>query len=243
MNHSNTFYHRHTIVNSSRKQQQRQQQNSSSSKQQRYMAGHIYKCILVRRAAAYSIIIIDQVQVLRCETAQGVYVTRQRNNNSYHNTQGSYSSGSWLLDCADGASIVVVHIFQWNKRGMSHKNTILDSNHGRRSQGDSIYRFTYSVFYKTIYQIDLYLYMRTNRRLGKKGKKRKQHSPLGNNPRTVCAASCRIGRGEQGEARKAISAPRGWPHLDPTRLRLKTWYTSDFSISGTTRAALSSISL
>ena len=38
----------------------------------------IYEYTLVRRAAAYSIIIIiDQVQVLCCETAHGVYETKR----------------------------------------------------------------------------------------------------------------------------------------------------------------------
>ena len=40
------------------------------------MAG-IYKNILVRRAAAYSIIIIYQVKVLCCETAHVVYVSKR----------------------------------------------------------------------------------------------------------------------------------------------------------------------
>ena len=40
------------------------------------MAG-IYKCILVRRAAAYSIFMIGQVNVFYCETAHGAYVTQR----------------------------------------------------------------------------------------------------------------------------------------------------------------------
>ena len=40
------------------------------------MTGSIYKYILVPRAAAYSIIIY-QVQILCCETAHGVYVTKR----------------------------------------------------------------------------------------------------------------------------------------------------------------------
>ena len=40
------------------------------------MAG-IYKYMLVRRAAAYSIMIIYQVQELCCETAHGVYVSKR----------------------------------------------------------------------------------------------------------------------------------------------------------------------
>ena len=43
-----------------------------------------------------------------------------------------------------------------------------------------------------------------------------------------------IGRGEQGEARRAQSTPNGGPHLELGQLRLKTWSKSDFSISQTT---------
>ena len=45
-------------------------------------------------------------------------------------------------------------------------------------------------------------------------KKRKQHPPQGDDTSTVYAATCRVGRREQGEARPAISAPRGGLHLD-----------------------------
>ena len=51
---------------------------------------------------------------------------------------------------------------------------------------------------------------------------------------TVSAGTRRVGRGEQGEARPVISAPRGRPDLDLARLRLKTWSKSDFWIAETT---------
>ena len=71
-----------------------------------------------------------------------------------------------------------------------------------------------------IYQIDMFLYVYTNGRLGKKDKKkRKKRPPQRDDASTVSAGICRVGRGEQGEARSAISAPRGGPHLDLERLR------------------------
>ena len=64
--------------------------------------------------------------------------------------------------------------------------------------------------------------------------KKRKHPPQGDDASTVSAGTCRVGRGEQGEARPAISAPRGGPHLDLGRLRLKTWSKSDFWIAETT---------
>ena len=63
--------------------------------------------------------------------------------------------------------------------------------------------------------------IRTNRRLKKNDKKRKKHLPQGDDTSTVSAGTCRVGRGEHVEARSAISAPRGGPHLDLGRFRLK----------------------
>ena len=65
-------------------------------------------------------------------------------------------------------------------------------------------------------------------------KKRKQHPPQGDDASTAEAATCRVGRGDQGEARPAISAPRGGPHLDLGCLQLKTWSRSGFWIAETT---------
>ena len=62
-------------------------------------------------------------------------------------------------------------------------------------------------------------------------KKRKQHPPQGDDANTVPAATCRVERGEQGEARPAINVPRSGPRLDLGRLRLKTWSKSDFWIA------------
>ena len=56
----------------------------------------------------------------------------------------------------------------------------------------------------------------------------------GCNASTAEAASSRVGRGEQGEARRASSTPNGGPHLKLGRLRLKTWSKSDSSIAQTT---------
>ena len=48
------------------------------------------------------------------------------------------------------------------------------------------------------------------------------------------AAPGRIGRDDQGEARRENTTPNGGPHLDLGRLRLKTLCNSDFSIAETT---------
>ena len=74
-------------------------------------------------------------------------------------------------------------------------------------------------------------------------KERKQHPSQGDDARTAEGATCRVGRGEQGEALPAINAPRGGPHLDLGRLRLKTWSKFDFSMAGTTWRTLSSMKL
>ena len=83
-----------------------------------------------------------------------------------------------------------------------------------------------------ICQIDMFLYVGIG--VWGKTKERKQHPPQGDDASTVSAATCRVGRDEQGEARPASSAPRGGPHLDLERLRLKTWSKSDLSIAETT---------
>ena len=64
---------------------------------------------------------------------------------------------------------------------------------------------------------------------------RKKHPPKGDDVSTVSAGTCRAGRGEQGEARPAINAPRSGHHLDLERLRLKTWSEFGFSIAETWR--------
>ena len=58
-----------------------QHTTGQQQQQQKYMPG-IYKYILVRRAAAYSIIVIYQIQVLCYETAHGVYVTKRETTTS-----------------------------------------------------------------------------------------------------------------------------------------------------------------
>ena len=81
----------------------------------------------------------------------------------------------------------------------------------------------------------MYLYVRIN---GSDilTKKRKPHPPPGDDASTAGAAPGRVGRGEQGEARPAINALRGGPHLDLGHLRLKTWSKSDLLIAKTTWA-------
>ena len=79
----------------------------------------------------------------------------------------------------------------------------------------------------------IYRSNRANRRLGKIEKKRRKHPPQRDDASTVSAATCRVVRGEQGEACPAISTPRGGSHLDLGRLRLQTWSKSDSSIAET----------
>ena len=52
-------------------------------------------------------------------------------------------------------------------------------------------------------------------------KNRKQHASQGDGASTAEAAPGRVGRGEQGKARRANSTPNGGPHLELARVRLK----------------------
>ena len=79
----------------------------------------------------------------------------------------------------------------------------------------------------------MYLYVRIDA-WDTLAKKRKKHPPLGDDACTVEAAPNIVGRDEQGEARRANTAPKGGPHLELERFRLKTWSKSDFSIADTT---------
>ena len=101
--------------------------------------------------------------------------------------------------------------FQVSKRG----------RRGRR-QGSTRYPTLFLVYIAR----DWYVSVRTNRRLGYFDKKRKQNSPQ-------AAASDRVGRDEQGEARRANTTLNGGPHLELGRLRLETCSNSDFSIDET----------
>ena len=51
---------------------------------------------------------------------------------------------------------------------------------------------------------------------------------------TAEAAPDRVGKGEQGEARRANRTPDGGPPLELGHFRLKNWSKSDFSIAQTT---------
>ena len=76
MNHSNKFAIRHTMTNSGSNNSSAGTHRATAAAE-KYIAG-IYKHILVRRTAAYSVIIkIDQVPVLSCENAHGVFVTKR----------------------------------------------------------------------------------------------------------------------------------------------------------------------
>ena len=65
-------------------------------------------------------------------------------------------------------------------------------------------------------------------------KKKNQKAPPGRGPSTAEATPCRVGRDEQSEARTGNSTPRGGPHRDQTRLRLKTWSKGQFSRADST---------
>ena len=64
-------------------------------------------------------------------------------------------------------------------------------------------------------------------------KKQKQHPSAGNNASTAEAAPGGVGRGQQGEARRAETIRNGVPHLELGRLRLKPCSESDVSIAKT----------
>ena len=63
--------------------------------------------------------------------------------------------------------------------------------------------------------------------------KRKQQPSPGDDASTAEAAPGRVGRDGQGEARRANTTPKGGPHLEGGRLRLKTCSKYDFSIAET----------
>ena len=86
-------------------------------------------------------------------------------------------------------------------------------------------------FFHDTCEIDTYLYVRIDSR--DSTKKRKQHPSTGDDASMAEDASGRVGRDEQGEARRANTTPNGGPHLELRRLRLKNWSKSDFSIAET----------
>ena len=57
-------------------------------------------------------------------------------------------------------------------------------------------------------------------------KKRKQYPPPGDDASTAEASPGKVGRDEQGEARRANATPNGGPHLELGRLRFKIWSKS-----------------
>ena len=115
------------------------------------------------------------------------------------------------------------------------KQHVLHSNLGRRGQRDiilSVYLLTLRS-YMGIVQIDMFLYVRID--VWEKMTKKAKTVPATGRRREHGLGRYLQGReGEQGEARSAISAPRGRPHLALGRLRLKPWPKSDFSIFETT---------
>ena len=82
-------------------------------------------------------------------------------------------------------------------------------------------------------EIGMYLYVRRDA-WGMLAKKQKQHPPPGDDTSTAEAAPGRVGKDEQGEARRANTTPNDGPNLELRRFRLKTWSISDLSIAETT---------
>ena len=78
---------------------------------------------------------------------------------------------------------------------------------------------------------DWYVFIRTNRRLGKNGEKTKKAPVVGRRREHGLG---RYLQGREGRARWSTSSnqrTRGGSHLDLDSLRLKTWSKSDFSIA------------
>ena len=120
------------------------------------------------------------------------------------------------------SSSMIVHVFTLEqKEKPQKKHHVLDSNLRRRGQRDSslsvhVLRFLHDEI------LHCYVSIRANIRLGKIDKQRKKHPPQEDDARAVYPGTCRVGKGKQGEARPATSAPRGGPHLDLGNLRRKT---------------------
>ena len=137
MNHSNKYCH---LAHDDGQQQQAVAaaatavQQHTTEQQQTYVTG-IHKYIHVRRAAAYSTIIIRQVKVLCFETAHGVYVTKRGTAViTTHSRVAAAAAAAALCmhiklasHCSDDTSIIIVHIVTRagaNKKSeMSHKKT------------------------------------------------------------------------------------------------------------------------
>ena len=93
------------------------------------------------------------------------------------------------------------YFYTGNKREIVHKKKKKDhpgfEPRTPRSEVQQTCLFTYSGSCMTVYQIDMYLYVRIDVS-EKLEKKRKEHPPQGDDASTVSAATCRVGRGEQG---------------------------------------------
>ena len=236
------FAIRHTLTTTSSKQQQlHQQQYSNTLHSSRQVYTNTYSYVV----QAYSIIIkIDQVQVLCCETAHDVHVTKRekkvlRSNNKTQSSSSSarstmyvYKTDFSIAQTALQSSSMIVHILTLERKKRAtntHTSCAGLDPHTPNSKGQHVLLIGF--WHDTL--SDGYVSIRTSRRLEKMTKKRKKHPSHGDDASTVEAGTCRVGRG-RGEARPAIITPRGGPHLDLGRLGLKTCSKSDFSIAETT---------
>ena len=150
------------------------------------MAG-IYKCMLVRRATAYSILIFYQVQALCCETAHGVYVTKKET--TVITKRSSSSGSSTMYACKTDLSIAQTtpqsssYIYlHWTKKGKCHKKTPSSwiRTNDAKVRGTATCLFTYS----GIYMIDMSMCVRIDV-WEKMTKKQTQHPPQGDDASTV----------------------------------------------------------
>ena len=129
----------------------------------------------------------------------------------------------------------LVPIFTLEQKKNVNKNTHLVLNSILRHRGrrdSSLSAHVLRFFHDNLW--DWYLSIRTNRRLEKNEKRTRTAPAAGRRREHGLGLTCRVGRGEQGEARPDISAPRGGPHLDLGRLRLNPWSKSDSWIAEAT---------
>ena len=195
-----------TSVEQHTTEQQQQQQ-------QKYMAG--VKCILVRHAAAYSIITnsIYQVQVFCCETTHGLYVTKRETTTVITTHRAAAAAAAALCMHVEQTFRLLrrhlnhhrtKYIFYTleQKRGKCHtkkkKNTIMpDSIHGRRGQRDSNLRVHLLRFVHDNCHINTYLYGRIH--VWKKNDKKTKTAPAAGRRREHGPG--RYSQGREGRAR------------------------------------------
>ena len=124
---------------------------------------------------------------------------------------------------------------RWKKHHTEKKRARWGSNHQLRVLMELQLPVQLLNLCYEICRIDMYLYVRKDTRDRNKTfvQKEKQHPSPGDDVSMAEAASGRVRRDEQGEARRANTTPNGVSHLELGHLRLKTC-KSDFSTAETT---------